>query len=147
MKKYRIFFSIPVQGKRLDDEIYKCFVDCINKHNGSILNLNVMEPPSLEETLKYNPNEIYNDLIAKLKTAELLIAEISSPSLGVGYEIAFAQKLSVPILLLFNSKVKRTVSLMIRGINYNNLKIAEYNHFIEIDELIKSAIFNLSQNY
>ncbi|MBU0636426.1 nucleoside 2-deoxyribosyltransferase [Candidatus Micrarchaeota archaeon] len=50
-----------------------------------------------------------------IKESDLLIAEVSTPSLGVGYEIALAEQVGTPIVCLYNKKSLKRLSGMIRG--------------------------------
>jgi hypothetical protein len=44
-----------------------------------------------------------------------MVAEVSTPSLGVGYEIAKATEANIPILCLFCDNGKTSLSAMIEG--------------------------------
>ena len=58
-----------------------------------------------------------------LNEADVLVAEVTSPSLGVGYEIGKAEELGKPILCLYQYNEKK-LSAMIGGSKY--LKVVEY---------------------
>ena len=59
-----------------------------------------------------------------------MVADVTVRSLGVGYEIAYAESKNIPILCLFNSTQKKPLSAMILGnqrlecSNYTNLNEA-----------------------
>ena len=59
-----------------------------------------------------------------------MVADVTVPSLGVGYEIAYAESINIPILCLFNTNQKKPLSAMILGnqrlecFNYTNLNEA-----------------------
>ena len=44
---------------------------------------------------------IYNRDIKWLQSADAIVAEVTSPSIGVGYELGIAEKLKKPILCLY----------------------------------------------
>ena len=44
---------------------------------------------------------IYNRDMDWLRTAECVVAEVTQPSLGVGYELGFAESINVPVLCLY----------------------------------------------
>jgi nucleoside 2-deoxyribosyltransferase len=71
-----------------------------------------------------NP-EIYHRDILMIQTADAIIAEVTNPSLGVGYELAYGETLNKPILCLFNSESGGRLSAMVSGNSYNN--ISEYS--------------------
>lgn len=59
--------------------------------------------------------EIYTRDCAWLSASDLVIAECSSASLGVGYELCYAEKLNKPTLVLYNETQPKRLSGMIAG--------------------------------
>jgi nucleoside 2-deoxyribosyltransferase len=53
--------------------------------------------------------------MAWLKVCDLVVAEVSVPSLGVGYELGWATALSKPVLCLHRTISGRPLSAMIAG--------------------------------
>ena len=68
--------------------------------------------------------EIYQRDIAMIQDADVVIAEVTNPSLGVGYELGYAETLRKPILCLFDTTSGRKLSAMVKG-NPSN-QVAEY---------------------
>ncbi len=66
-------------------------------------------------------NEIYIRDIEMITQADIIIAEVTNPSLGVGYELAYAEKLRKPILCLFNETSDKKLSAMVDGNPYNRV--------------------------
>lgn len=60
-------------------------------------------------------NEIYERDVKFLVSADVLVAEVSTPSLGVGYEVAKAESLGKKTLCVFRSDCGRRLSAMIAG--------------------------------
>ncbi|MCL7970955.1 MAG: nucleoside 2-deoxyribosyltransferase, partial [marine benthic group bacterium] len=58
---------------------------------------------------------IYARDIDWLREADAVVAEVSTPSLGVGYEIARAAQMGKPVVCLFRPEAGRRLSAMIRG--------------------------------
>lgn len=50
--------------------------------------------------------------------ANVVVAEVTVPSLGVGYELAFAEKLRKPCLVIYDSELNNNISSMITGDDY-----------------------------
>jgi hypothetical protein len=50
-----------------------------------------------------------------LAQADLVIAEVTTPSLGVGYELALAEKRGIPCFCLFRQTSGVSLSAMIAG--------------------------------
>ena len=83
--------------------------------------------------------DIYNNDIAWIKQADAIIAEVTSPSLGVGYEIAKAEEWGKPVLALFRDTGDRKLSAMIDGSPFT--QVAPYS---DIEEAVL-AIDNFLQ--
>lgn len=78
--------------------------------------------------------EIYARDTKMIKEVDAVIADVSHPSLGVGYELAFAEKLKKPILCLFNTDSDKRLSAMVAGNSYN--RIAYYtNATLPVDDI------------
>lgn len=90
----------------------------------------ILTPHVLDDVLDVDrgvtPEEIYRRDTALLEKAEVLVAEVSYPSLGVGFEIAYALlKGKRVIALCEESRLSRT-SALIRGIQHPNFRLLAY---------------------
>ena len=69
------------------------------KEKGQVLTEHIgsTDPGGEGETTSKN-EEIYNRDIKWLQSADIVVAEVTTPSLGVGYELGIAEKLNIPVL-------------------------------------------------
>ena len=122
----KIYFAGSIRGGRQDKEIYNKIISHLKQY-GTILTEHV---GSLDLTEKGDdgPDDryIYDRDMRWLKSCDVVVAEVSTPSLGVGYEIAKAEDLNIDVLCLFRQKDKR-LSAMIGG--SPNLHIINYEGF------------------
>ena len=79
---------------------------------------------------------IYDRDTSWLKSADVIVAEVTIPSLGVGYEIGLAESLGKKILCLYREREGKKTSAMLLG----NPNISEITSYISVDEL--PDIFN-----
>ena len=79
------------------------------------------------------PEEIYERDITWLRESDMVIAECTNPSLGVGYELAFAEKLGIPCHV-FNNEAGTRLSAMLGGNPY--FQIHPYSDESEIYSVI-----------
>jgi hypothetical protein len=70
-----------------------------------------------------------------LSEAAVLIAEVTQPSIGVGYEIGRAVEKNIPVLCLFRPEPGRHLSAMITGSPYVN--VVEYSTIEEAQSAIR----------
>jgi hypothetical protein len=69
----------------------------------------------LKDERYLSEEEIFIRDMQWLEAADLLVAEVSTPSLGVGYELAAAERLHIPCLCLFRKQQQTNLSAMISG--------------------------------
>jgi len=89
--------------------------------------------------------QIFKRDIKWIEGSRVMIAEISGPSLGVGFEIAYALfKRKIPVLALANSGVKK-LSAMISGCDSDLLEIKKYSNSDNMKSIIKKFITGLNK--
>jgi nucleoside 2-deoxyribosyltransferase len=69
---------------------------------------------------------------------DLLLAEVSIPSLGVGYEIGMAMHLNKPVLAVAEENAK--VTRLIQGIEHPNYQFIRYKNLSDLVLDIKKAL-------
>ena len=77
---------------------------------------------------------IYKRDLQWLESADVVIAEVTTPSLGVGYELGIADKLNKSVLCLFREQHGKKLSAMLTG--NDSFKCRFYNNFKEIQSII-----------
>ena len=73
-----------------------------------------------------------------LQSSDCLVAEVTTPSLGVGYEIGKATEWGKPVLCLYRPEERRSLSAMISGSNRVTLK--EYQNPSELPEIFEQFL-------
>ena len=111
----RIYFSASISGGRDDAPRYAALISALT-HHGSVLTEHI-GCPDLSDGGEAGPGdiEIYARDLAWLREADVVIAEVTTPSLGVGYEVARAAVMGKPVVGLFRPESGRRLSAMIRG--------------------------------
>lgn len=126
----KIYFAGAIRGGRDDAELYATLIQRLKKY-GRILTEHVGSDTLLQEEHFLSEEEIFIRDMQWMAEADLVIAEVTTPSLGVGYELAVAEKLKIPTFCLFRERNGFTLSAMIKGnpffdvINYTNRDEAE----------------------
>ena len=111
----KIYFAGSIRGGRDDAKLYETIITYLGTI-GQVLTEHVGDQ-NLSSIGERNRTDIaiYDRDIAWLREADMIIAEVSKPSLGVGYELAFAEKLNKPVLCLHQNNNSRNLSAMISG--------------------------------
>jgi len=134
----KIYFAASIRGGRNDVAIYKKLIEFLNQDN-QVLTEHIGDANlNAEGQKELTDSEIRNRDIAWLKEADLVVAETSNPSLGVGYELAYAEKLVKPVIILHNP-VRTNLSAMINGTAYYQ-NIFTYHTLTEALEILKTEL-------
>ncbi len=110
-----IYFAGSIRGGREDVSIYSALIlhlrefgEVLTEHVGSI---------AVSEIGNDGPDDriIHDRDVAWLAKCDLVVAEVSTPSLGVGYELGLATVSKKPVLCLYRTTPGRPLSAMIAG--------------------------------
>jgi len=135
-----IYFAGAIRGGRDDAKAYQKLIALLQIY-GTVLTEHVGDENLLKEEQYLSEEEIFERDMQWLNIADLLIAEVSTPSLGVGYELAIAEKHNIPCLCLFRKQQSRTLSAMISGNCYFQTKT--YSESSEFPIIIKEFMKQL----
>ena len=78
--------------------------------------------------------EVHDRDLRWLRQADVLVAEVTTPSLGVGYEIAMAESWGKPVLCLLRPDSGRRLSAMIAGAA--GVRVEEYGAVEEAEAVV-----------
>lgn len=114
--KLKIYFAGSMRGGRHDQQLYQKLIALISEF-GTVLTEHVGDPNILEKEQAQAVSDaaIFTQDVSWLKQADVVIAEVTTPSLGVGYEIGVAELLGKIVLCLYRKKAGAALSAMIAG--------------------------------
>jgi 2'-deoxynucleoside 5'-phosphate N-hydrolase len=127
-----IFFSASIRGGRDDVDLYADLVTRLEQY-GTVLTEHVgTEGVETEQAdVGLTDGDIHDQDVAWLRRADAVVAEVTTPSLGVGYELGRAVAWEKPVLALHRPDGERELSAMVRGndavdvVEYETLADAE----------------------
>ena len=137
--KKKVYFAGSIRGGRDDAQLYTDLISYIKTKNAIVLTEHIGDNNLLKNEKNLTDKEIYLRDIAWMKESDLIIAECTRPSLGVGYELAFAEKLQKPVNVLFRNK-ECHLSAMISGDEY--FKVFSYETKEEAFKIIDQILNN-----
>lgn len=115
----KIYFAGSIRGGRIDAALYQRLIaymqrtDIVLTEHIGRPDLNLMEQGKRDM-------EIYDQDTAWLRESDILIGECTCPSLGVGYELAYAEKIGKPCHIFYD-RTKTQLSAMLTGDPYFNI--------------------------
>jgi len=139
MDDLKIYFAGSIRGGREDADLYLQIIDELKQY-GTVLTEHVGDNSIRNVGEQDVPEKYIHDRDMEwIHNSDLVIAEVTVPSLGVGYEIATAINLGIPVYCFFNTNSDKSLSAMIRG--SKELTVVDYQDFGEIKSAL-SKIFN-----
>lgn len=111
----KIYFAGSIRGGRDDALLYQRVIALLAEY-GEVLTEHVGDAglnPTGEDGL--SDEAIYERDVAWLAEADVVVAEVTVPSHGVGYEIGRAEALGKPVLCLHRPRAGRRLSAMLAG--------------------------------
>ncbi|MBI3764674.1 MAG: nucleoside 2-deoxyribosyltransferase [Chloroflexi bacterium] len=119
-----IYFSCSLTGGRADEGVYAAIVDYLLAQGHEVPTAHLARPDVMALEQIVSPLEVYERDVQWVNECDALIAEVSTPSHGVGYEIALALTLGKPVLCCYRQGVR--VTKMILGNTHPTLTVAAY---------------------
>jgi len=132
--KKKIFLSGSIRGGRQLLDVYRLMYDSLEEAGADVLSWHVADPGLEETESKMTEQEIYARDIGLLAKSDALIAEVTVPSTGVGYEICRALVRKIPVLCLHRPGA--AVSAMVLGNPDPSLEVRTYSNEAALKEIL-----------
>ena len=133
----KVYFAGSIRGGRVDAGLYQRMIAYIQETD-TVLTEHVGKTElNLLEQGRDRDAEIYLQDTAWLRESDLLIGECTSPSLGVGYELAYAERCGKPCYIFYD-RTKTQLSAMLTGDPY--FRIIPYENEDEIYRVLDGIL-------
>jgi len=136
-----IYFACSITGGREFERIYQELITALVEDGHEIPTAHLAGSNVLALEAAASAREVYERDVIWIRNAEALIAEVSVPSHGVGYEIAFALNAGKPVLCIHQQG--RKISKMISGNPHPKLSVQSYKDPQEAVSLAREFIKEL----
>lgn len=132
----KIYFCGSISGGRDLAATYEKMIGMLGSY-GKVLTEHLGSDEVIESKDRVmSDKEIHDRDMEWIVESDLLVAEVTVPSLGVGYEIGRALEMGKPILALFRSGGKYRLSSMVAGSEKIETKL--YNSLEEVNDLFEA---------
>ena len=139
MKKKKIYFAGSIRGGRSDADLYARLINYMQRTDIVLTEHIGHSNLSLTEQGRERDAHIYHQDTAWLRESDVLIGECTCPSLGVGYELAYAEARGIPCHILYD-KTRTQLSAMLTGNPY--FHIHPYSTESEIYPVLDQILHN-----
>jgi nucleoside 2-deoxyribosyltransferase len=134
-----IYFCGSIRGGRDLAATYEKMITMLGTY-GKVLTEHLASDEIIEARDRVlTDKEIHDRDLQWVVESDLMVAEVTVPSLGVGYEIGRAIEMGKPVLCLFQKDSKYTCSAMISG--SDSVEMNYYQNLEEVKDLF-DAFFN-----
>ena len=137
-----IYFSCSLTGGRDDQPVYAALVNYLLAQGHTVPTAHLAHPEVMKDEAVIDTVVVYRRDIRWLDECEAMIAEVSTPSHGVGYEIAYALGAGKPVLCCYRASAR--VSKMITGNTMPNITVRSYRDEGEALGVVREFLENLS---
>lgn len=129
----KIYFAGSIRGGRDDQNMYSQIIGYLKRH-GEVLTEHLGDHKLTSSGEARPAQDIYERDVQLISKADVIVAEVSTPSLGVGYEIAKAENMGKKILGLYRPTDGKHLSAMIAG--SPNVSLGHYSTTEEAQKII-----------
>ena len=141
-KRMNIYFACSITGGREFEGVYQELMAALLADGPVIPTAHLADSGVTTLEAKVSPDDVYARDVAWIQGADVLIAEVSVPSHGVGYEVGYALNAGKPVLCV--AREGRKVSKMITGNPHSRLRFETYRDSAEAIHMARAFIANLS---
>ncbi|MDD4188060.1 MAG: nucleoside 2-deoxyribosyltransferase [Bacilli bacterium] len=127
----KIYFAGSINGGREKESDYLNLINFLENY-GEVITKNIWQEKPLSDDYIYNRHKKWLD------ASDIIIAEVSVPSIGVGYELGYALEHNKKVICLYDEASIKSISSMISG-NPKNI-IIRYKTLEEAKTILDSAI-------
>ena len=139
-----IYFSGSISGGRADVGVYRRFVAALREAGHRVLAGSVASEEIGDYGEAISPREIHDRDLRWLTDADVIVAEVSLPSHGVGYEIAYARHVrDVPVICLYRRGHTERCSAMLAG--SPGVEMIEYQDPAEAEARLVESLARLGR--
>ena len=134
----RIYFAGSIRGGRDDAKLYFQIIDFL-RGCGEVLTEHVGSDKLMSEgESRLSDTSIHDRDMSWLLESDLIIAEVTNPSLGVGYEVGRAIENNKKIFCLYRTGSKNNLSAMISG--SEGVNVVEYENFNSLKKKLETIL-------
>jgi len=136
-----IYFSCSITGGREDQHIYQRIVNYLLENGHEVPTAHLASPDVMKDESNLSAVDVYRRDMEWVRNCDVLIAEVSTPSHGVGYEIAEAVSLEKQVMCCHHADKK--ISKIISGNTNKNMRVLVYKSEDELIYEIGNFIRNI----
>lgn len=134
----KIYFAGAIRGGRDDRDLYAQIIGELQKY-GTVLTEHVGNAElTAHGEADRTDTDIYERDMEWIREADVIAAEVTTPSLGVGYELGQAEAMGKKIICLYREQDGKRLSAMVSGNAYP--VVFTYKDFEDVVEILSNEL-------
>jgi hypothetical protein len=135
----KIYFGFTVAGDRSGLETARTIVALLESMGHEVLTRHLVADNAWELDRALGPQAVYERDMRWLAECDLLIAEVSGSSFGIGYEIGYLLAGgNRRAILFYRAEAGHRISLLIRGNTHPRCSVLEYSAVSEVEDFLRA---------
>lgn len=134
----KIFFCASIRGKK--EKLYQRIVEILRDKGHKVFADHIMKTDQkmMDAWTSIKREVYYKKVLNNLRDSDIVVAEISYPSLSMGYLVALSVNLQKPTIVLFYGNEKSNILSPLESLG--QLHVIEYNDIKEIERLLRYEV-------
>jgi hypothetical protein len=137
----KIYFGFTVAGERPSLEAARRIVQWLEEMGHEVLTRHLVSDQAWEMDRRIPPQQVYERDMKWLAEADLLLAEVSGSSFGLGFESGYVLgSSSKRAILFYRADLAERISRMITGNTHPNCTLVAYAEWETIEAVLASLV-------
>ena len=133
-----IYFACSITGGRDFEPVYQAIIAALLADGHTIPTAHLAGSDVIALEAVASPSAVYERDMAWISACDALVAEVSTPSHGVGYEIAYALSIAKPVLCIYQAG--QSVSKMLTGNSHPRIQVNSYQNISDAISIVRSFL-------
>ena len=133
-----IYFACSITGGRDFEPVYQAIIAALLADGHTVPTAHLADSGVKALEAIVSPREVYERDITWIRDCEALVAEVSTPSHGVGYEVAYALSYGKPVLCIHQEH--QQLSKMLSGNSHPGIQVKPYHNTTDAVAIIRTFL-------
>lgn len=145
VKKLKIYFACPIKGEQGGKDEKIMITNIIKNLGYEILTEIILgHDINANDAANLTPTQIYERDINWINSSDLVVADVTRISMGVGYEIGWVLRGGGKVIALCREDKKDVLSNMIKGITDKNFSLFYWQKESDLKSFLKNKLEKLT---
>jgi len=137
----RIYFGFTMAGDRSAAEAARRMVRWLEEMGHEVLTRHLVSDEAWEMDRRISARQVYERDMRWLAEAELLVAEVSGSSFGLGYEAGYVLGATAKrVILFYRVEAAEKISRMITGNTHANCALVPYAEMETVEAALRDLV-------